>query len=440
MDIRPVKKVRMTPKPAAALSQPEPNTKPNDTKKKKPGLISRIRNHPHRNHPFVIPVTTFIFLFFLSLSVFIFSNGSTIGATDTRLVNLTIDGERRVIPTRATTVQDMLARLDIPVSEKDIVEPALDAEIIDTNFSVNVYTARAVTIIDGKKEVTTVTAVPTARGAAESVGIKVFPEDKVESRPELVETDDVLRGRPVAETILIERATPININLYGSNIPARTHVATVAEVLKEKNIQTQPDDQITPAPNTVLTANTQVFITRMGHTVSSREEVIPMVVETVNDPSLAVGRTIVKQQGNPGRKVVTYEVQLENDKEVARRPIQEIIAIEPVKHIVVKGTKPPTVIVSGDHATLMLQAGIPESQHGSAEYIISHESRWRLDARNSSGCLGLGQACPGSKLINACPEYANDPICQLRFFTNYVNGRYGSWNGAYNFWVVNHWY
>jgi uncharacterized protein YabE (DUF348 family) len=443
MDIRPVKRRTAS---TAATDRPKPVIESAQAKtatgkpKNRSSIWQRLLNHPFHNHPFVIPVMAFVMLSFLSMATFVVSNGATLGPSDTKVVNLAIDGEQQVVPTRATTVKEFLERLEITVTEKDIVEPALDTEIINNTSSVTVYKARPITIIDGEEEITTIAAGQTVRAAVARAGIKIYPEDRLQSHGEVVETEDVLKGRPVAETVVIDRATPATINLYGSNIPIRTHVTTVGEALKEKNIITQADDVITPALDTPLAEQVRIFITRVGTKVEAREEVIAMPVETVSDPNLPVGRTVIRQQGSPGRKVVTYEIELENDKEVGRRPIQEIIAVEVVKHIVVRGTKPPTVIVAGDHAALMLQAGIPASQHGSAEYIISRESGWRLNAQNSGGCLGLGQACPGSKLINACPDYANDAVCQLRFFTNYVNGRYGGWNGAYNFWVVNHWY
>lgn len=447
MDIQPVRSSRVKPtKKAAAtkhaavstLSKKSPKTTAKSTKKS--GLLKLLFNHPLKHHPFAVPVATFVILSFVSMIAFVASNGSTVGASDTRLVNITIDGEERVIPTRAKTVKDFLKRIDVAVNDKDIVEPSLDTEIIDNDFSINMYKARTVTVVDGEKEETIVTAVPTARGAAKAAGMSVYPEDKVESHARVVETEDVLRGKPVAEVIIINRATPATINLYGSNIPIRTHVKTVGDAIREKNIKTLPDDVVVPDPSTLIDAHTQIFITRVGMTIDSREEEIPMPREEISDPNLPIGRSTVRQQGSPGRKVVTYEVQLENDKEVSRRPIQEIVAVQPVKHIVVIGKKQPTIIVAGDHAALMTQAGIPASQHEAAEYIITRESRWRLDARNAGGCLGLGQACPGSKLVNVCPNYANDAICQLKFFTSYVNGRYGGWNGAYQFWIVNHWY
>jgi resuscitation-promoting factor RpfB len=447
MDVRPVRRSipklkKVTPTKIVASSEAPKNPKSlsKATSSKKQALFKRLINHPLRNHPFVVPVMTFVMLSFFAMTIFVISNGNTLGASDTRLVKLTIDGEQKVIPTRAPTVKDFLERLEIKVTEQDIIEPAIDTEIFDNSVAIKIYKARPITIIDDGKELTTIIAGQTVRAAVERAGVTIYPEDKLLSNAEVVETEDVLKGRLVAETVVIDRATPANINLYGSNIPIRTHVMTIGEALKEKAIITQPDDVITPSLDSPLAAETQIFITRVGTMVEAREEEIPMPVETINDPTLAVGRTVVRQKGSAGRKVVTYSVQLQNDKEVARTPIQEIIAVAAVKEIIVKGTKPPTIIVSGDHAALMLQAGIPESQHGSAEYIISRESGWRLDARNSGGCLGLGQACPGSKLVNACPEYANDAICQLRFFNGYAVGRYGSWNAAYNFWQVNHWW
>jgi hypothetical protein len=73
-------------------------------------------------------------------------------------------------------------------------------------------------------------------------------------------------------------------------------------------------------------------------------------------------------------------------------------------------------------------------------FIYSHESGGRLTARNSGGCLGLGQACPGSKLVNACPNWETDYACQDAFFTNYMLNRYKTWENAKAFWLANRWW
>lgn len=71
-------------------------------------------------------------------------------------------------------------------------------------------------------------------------------------------------------------------------------------------------------------------------------------------------------------------------------------------------------------------------------FIYNHESGNNPLARNAGGCLGLGQACPGSKLLAVCPNL--DYACEDAFFTNYAIGRYGSWAGAYSFWLSHRWW
>jgi uncharacterized protein YabE (DUF348 family) len=409
-------------------------------KKHRSAFVERVRRLGIHSHPFVIPVTTFLLLFFFTLAVFVNLNGHTVGASDSRVVHLSINGQQQVVPTRAATVGDLLQRLDIQLNEKDVVEPAAETLITEDDFHVNVYRARPVTIVDQGRKITTMSAAPTPRQVAENAGVKVYPEDKVEKQTPTMDASDVMRDGLVAEKVVIDRATPVNINLYGNVIDARTQAKTVGEALKEKDIKLREGDTLQPSADTAVTSNTQIFIVRVGHQVASSEEEIPAPVETVQDPNLAAGSSTVKEPGAPGKKLVTYEVELRNGQEVSRKVLQEVIVAQPARRLVAKGTKSVFAAVTGDKASLMLAAGIPESQHYAADYVISHESHWNLSARNSGGCLGLGQACPGSKLVAACPSYASDAVCQLQYFTGYANGRYGSWAGAYNFWLVNHWW
>lgn len=73
-----------------------------------------------------------------------------------------------------------------------------------------------------------------------------------------------------------------------------------------------------------------------------------------------------------------------------------------------------------------------------ANHIYMHESSCNLTVTNAEGCIGIGQACPASKLLNICPDLSY--TCQNNFFTGYAVARYGSWEGAYNFWINNHWW
>jgi hypothetical protein len=97
---------------------------------------------------------------------------------------------------------------------------------------------------------------------------------------------------------------------------------------------------------------------------------------------------------------------------------------------------PPKYTGGGSPAQWMTAAGIPQSDWDYVNYIVGRESGWNPNATNrTSGACGLVQVYPCGKLANAY-----DPVVNLRWANNYANGRYGSWAGAYNFWITNHWW
>jgi len=101
----------------------------------------------------------------------------------------------------------------------------------------------------------------------------------------------------------------------------------------------------------------------------------------------------------------------------------------------------PAFNPSGSKADWMRAAGISDSDFGYVDYIISHESGWNYHAVNrSSGAYGLPQSLPAGKLASAGADWRDNPVTQLRWAHNYAVGRYGSWEDAYRFWTVNHWW
>ena len=97
----------------------------------------------------------------------------------------------------------------------------------------------------------------------------------------------------------------------------------------------------------------------------------------------------------------------------------------------------------GLHTDWMAAAGIAEGDYFYVDYIVNHESSWRLAVSNGLGCVGLIQACPSGlkpRLLAECPNWEVDPSCQLRVASGYANGRYGSWYEAYKWWSHNSWW
>ncbi len=386
-------------------------------------------------HPlFAVPVMTFMVLLLVVVAgIVIFTGGHPkLRASDSHIVIVSYDKQEQTVPTRASTVGDLLSKLGITLNKGDVVEPSADTAIEEDNFRVNVYRATPVTIIDGNQRTVTFSAATTGRSIARQVGVTVYPEDNVTLEP----TQNFLTDQSIGARVVVDRAMPVNLNLYGTPLTVRTHAHTVQELLKEKNIKLAKDDNVQPVANTPLSVNGQVFVTRHGIQIVSEAQGIPMPVQTIQDESLSFGTTAVRQQGSPGTQVVTYQIQLVNGKEVGRQPIQQIITQQPVTQIVAQGK---AVQIPSDKSAVMAAAGISSADFAYADYVISHESGWRPNALNASGCAGLGQACPGSKLAAVCPNWQGDPICQLRFFSKYAS-KYGGWAGSYNFWTRNHYW
>ncbi|MDB5185583.1 MAG: hypothetical protein JWL85_106 [Candidatus Saccharibacteria bacterium] len=400
-----------------------------------------------KNHPFLIPVTAVMVLFFVSLAGFISMNGHTVGATDSRIVSVSVNGKQQIVPTRATTVRDLLERMNVEVTENDIIEPSIDTPIVDDNFKVNVYKARPISIeVDGKRKLTTVSAEPTATAVAEKAGVQVFPEDRIEKQAQVVEPSSIMREGLVAEKVVIERATPVNINLYGNNIAVRTHAKTVGDLLNEKDIKAVEGDTLQPSPDTPLAENTQVFVVRLGKQIDTKEEVIPVPVETLQDPAVVAGTTAVRQQGSEGKKLVTYEIEMRNGKESGRKVLQEVVSVEPVKKVVVKGVK---IIISNPSENVKIgermaaQRGWTGGQWQCLYQLWQKESHWNHLARNSSsGAYGIPQALPGSKMGSAGSDWATNPATQIAWGLDYIAGhkKYGTPCAAWNHSQAVGWY
>lgn len=397
---------------------------------------------------FAVPFVTFMILLVVGLVMFIVVNGGkpSFKPTNSTIVIIDHDHQRQTVPTNAKTVGELLKRLNITLNQGDIVEPNKDTAIVQDNFHVNVYRAVPVTIIDGDTTTYSYSAAATARSIVKQSGVAVYPEDNLKLEP----TQNFLTDSSIGERVVIDRATPVNVNLYGTPIVVRTHANTVSDLLKAQRITLHDGDTVQPSPATAITANAQVFVIHKGKQIQSVEQDIPMPVQTVEDGSLTFGTTVVRQQGSVGKEVITYEVELQNGKEVSRKAIQQVVTIQPVTQIVAKGK---AVQIPSDKQAVMALAGIGSGDYAYVDYIISHESGWcptKLQG-NPGACpayppdsipsylgYGLGQATPGSKMAPFGSDWQVSAVTQLRWATSYAVGRYGSWGAAYSHWQSSH--
>ncbi len=397
-------------------------------------------------HPFAVPFITFAVLLFLSLSVYVLARQTNHlpPVHDAKIVIISHDNMEQTVPSADATVGTLLAKLNIKLAPGDVVEPAVNAAIDQDQFRINIYRALPVKIVDNGVSTYTFSAATTPRAIAEQAGATVYAEDGVTASP----TQDFVTQGAIGQQIVIDRAVPISLNLYGTQLAIRTHAATVADLIAQKNIKLAKDDEVTPAASTPLTANTQVFITRHGIKIESVTQTIAMPVQTIQDPNLAYGTNAVRQQGSAGEQMITYQDQLSNGIVTGRTILQTVVTKPAVTQIVVIGTS-----LSGIKGDMAL-AGIAPSDYTYVDYIVSHESGWCPTKAQgtygtcppyagyvpASGGYGLCQSTPGSKMASAGADWATNPVTQLRWCSGYAQGHYGSWANAYNHWINYHWW
>ena len=353
-----------------------------------------------------------------------------------RLVTIHDSGNEVTIVTRAQTVADALKQAEITVSPRDIVEPAVTEKLVAKSYQVNVFRARPVVVVDGSREVRVMTAEQSPRQIAKIAGITLYDEDTTDFK----RVDSVLDGGGAGVQMIIHRAIVFNFTLYGKRFEARTQATTVGGLLKEKGISLGAADGVSPDEETAITEGMEVKVWRNGKQTVTQEEAIARPVEEVRDADRPLGVREVKEEGSDGKRNVTYEIETQDGNEVSRAEIASVTTLEAVKQVVIIGTK--VTLPPGSHTDWMAAAGIAESDYGYVDFIVSHESGWAATKSNyaGSGAYGLCQALPASKMSSAGSDYMTNPITQLRWCNGYAVGRYGSWAGAYDFWISHKWW
>ena len=390
------------------------------------------------NHPFLYPIILFVLCVIGFIGFWIYSSKSITAPVNSKIVIINHDGQTITVPTKISTVGGILTNLGIPLNKGDVVEPSVTTQINQDDFRINVYRARPIEIVDGQNKTFSYSAAKTSRAIADQLGIQIYPEDNLSVLP----TTNFLTDTAIADRIVVDRATPVNINIYGTQTQIRTHAKTVAELEKQANIKIAKGDTLTPFGSTPVTPNLSVFLVHKGTSILNTTEQIPMPTQIIQDATLAYGTSSIRQQGSSGTQTVTYQINLVNGKEASRTELQRITTVNPVTQIVVQGTS-----LSGIKGDMAL-AGISPSDYQYADYIISNESGWCPtkaqgehycpavpDNAYTSAGYGLCQATPGYKMSSAGSDWATNPITQLQWCSGYANRAYGGWYNAYIHWM-----
>ena len=255
-----------------------------------------------------------------------------------KLVTIYDRGAEKTIVTKARTIREALKLAKFSIDERqDVVEPSLDSEMVAEKYSINIFRARPITIVDGNKRLKVTTAEQTPALIAKAAGIEVFEEDKT-----TLSNSDNMAVDGANMVMKIDRASMVNFVLYGKESVIRTHAKTVGELLKEKNINPKKDDTLSVDRSAKIIPGMKIELWRNGKQTITAEEEVKFEVEKVQDANRDSGYREVKQAGENGKKNVTYEIEMKNGVEVSRKEIASVITKEPKKQIEIVGTKSST--------------------------------------------------------------------------------------------------
>ena len=348
---------------------------------------------------------------FMLLS-FVWAGQARADSTDTarngRLVTIHDRGNERVILTHAQSVRDALNDARIAVTPQDVIEPELDKQLLTTSYTVNIYRARPIVVVDGAVRQKIMTAAQTPNSIATAAAI---PHLRSEDKTALAVNSDIAQDG--ASTVLtITRATPLTLQLYGKPTKVYSHAATVGEMLQQKGITLAPQDVVSVKQTTPLATNMVVAIWRNGAQTVTIEEPIAFTTRKVLDTDQPLGYRKIQTAGKTGLKSVTYEITAHNGRETGRKIIQSIALEQPNQQVEIIGAKP------GPNALTRAKGA---QQYTDSKGVTHRETYYDLNMNGvMSACGGGGYTvrADGAKVdkdgyILIAANLGNYPRCSL---------------------------
>ena len=240
---------------------------------------------------------------------------------------------------------------------------------------------------------------PPARGAARAVTEAVAPS----------------RITPSGQVVVFSLGVPLTVVDGTDSFPIRVpRATTVADALSLAGVALGPLDRVAVAQRTdgLVASGDIIRVVRVTAADTVVREEIPFAVQTVNDATVPVGKTVVATAGVAGQVENTYRVTTADGVQESRTLIVTVHLSDPVaevRHVgtmVVATPKPITTTTvsygSGDIQSIIVAAanrfGVDPNW---LLRIAKCESGFNPNAYNPSGASGLFQFMPATFAANS---------------------------------------
>ncbi|EAW7057655.1 DUF348 domain-containing protein [Listeria monocytogenes] len=204
----------------------------------------------------------------------------------------------------------------------------------------------------------------------------------------------------------INRAIQLSLQNGAKKDTVWTTKTKVSDLLAEKNIKLDQDDRVSPAKDSNLKEKMTVEVTYVNSKAEKKNEQVKFETVYKEDDSLKKGVEKVVQEGKNGKKVVEYKVTFENGKEKKRDVIKENVTSNKTDKVVVRGTKEKVVATPVSNVST---SSATSSSSSSASSTPSGGKTYKMESTAYSGggttAYGINlSANPGLKVIAVDPR------------------------------------
>ena len=245
-------------------------------------------------------------------------------------VALSVDGQVSTHESHGDIVADLLTEQGVDVAERDFVDPALDTPLADVD-DVTVRHARPIqVVIDGQPTQLWTTEL-TVDAALQQVGVRLGDAEVSASRSERLPLSGTRVGVQMPDQVTVlhdQRRTTVV-----------TTASTVADVLREAAVRLDGNDLVNVGLQHRVETGLQIEVTRVDVRVGKQRYRIGAPVTRRADPDRYEGYEKVVQAGRHGVGVRQTKIIRHDGIVVRQRELDRRVVRQPVRRIVVYGTK-----------------------------------------------------------------------------------------------------
>ncbi|RFU62671.1 DUF348 domain-containing protein [Peribacillus glennii] len=323
-------------------------------------------------------------------------------------VELELDGQKQVVRTHATTIDDIFKDLKIRVKSEDYLYPSGNSKVKD-NLKVVWEPSREIGIVENGKEKKVISTADNVGELLKEQKLTVTAHDKVS--PSL---DTVLHDKT---KISIEKAFPLSLVVGGSKRQVWSTSTTVADFLRQQGVKLNKLDRVEPGLGEDVKAGKAINVIRVEKVTDVVEEPVNYKVKTKKDSSLAKGKEKLIRAGKNGLVSRQYSVVKENGKEIKRQLLSETMVKRKADKVVAVGTNSLVTHVSA-------------ADQGGRELFVS-STAYTAGCNGCSGITATGinlKSNPGAKVIAVDPRVI--PLGSRVFVEGYGYAIAGDTGGA----------